>query len=148
MPFSSQIAGRDRDLGLSFGIRIRSADCGAIRNPVGVGCEKIGDCPDRVSAMGKELLVGQMFLATSARIVKSDAVVVADCGEVVRVEESSRVGEFRAVVAVLEATARITNVEVNIELVTRRECGCQLVDRVKIAGAGGYNMERAAELNV
>jgi len=83
---------------------------------VGVGCEKIGDCPDRVSAMGKELLVGQMLLATSARIVKFDAVVVADCGEVVRVEESSRVGEFRAFVAVLEATARITTLKLTSSL--------------------------------
>jgi len=75
-----------------------------------------------------------MLFATSARIVKFDAVVVANYGEVVRVEESSGVCEFRAFVAVLEAAARITHLEINVELVTRRECGCQLVDRVKIVG--------------
>ena len=148
VPFSSQIAGRDRDLGLAFGIRIRGADCGAIRNPVGVGCEEIGDCPDSVSTMGKELLVGQMLFATSARIVKFDTVVVADGGEIVGVEEGAGVGEFGAFVAVLEAATRIADVEVNIELVTWGEWGCQFEDGVEIARAGGYNMERAAEPNV
>ena len=98
--------------------------------------------------MRNEFLVGEMLLAAAARIVKFDAVVIADRGEVIRVEESSRVGEFRTFIAILEATARIADVEVSIELVTWREWCCQLVDGVKIAGAGGYDMECAAELNV
>ena len=89
-----------------------------------------------------------MVLAAATRIVKFDAVVVTDCGKVIRVEESSRVCEFRTFIAILEATARMTDVEGSIELVTWREWCCQLVDGVKIAGAGGYDMECAAELNV
>jgi len=93
------------------------ADVVSKGNPVGVGCEEIGDCTDRVSAMRKEVLVGQMLFAASARIVEFDGVVVADGGEVVGVEEGAGVAEFGAFVAVLEAATRIADVEVNVELV-------------------------------
>ncbi len=89
-----------------------------------------------------------MLFAATTRIVKFDAVVIADDGEVVGVEEGAGVGEFGSFVTVLESATRIADVEVNINLVTWGERGCQLIDGVEIARAGGYNMERAAEPNV
>jgi len=86
-----------------------------------------------------------MLFAATARIVKFDAVVIADGGEIVGVEEGAGVGKLGAFVAVLEATTRITDVEVNIELLTWAEWGRQLIDGVEIARAGRYNMERAPE---
>jgi hypothetical protein len=83
-----------------------------------------------------------VFFAATARIVKLDAVVIADGGKVIGIEERSGVGEFRAFVAILEATARITDVEVNIEFLTWGERRCQFIDGVEIARAGRYNMER------
>src|SRR5882757_8496274 len=88
-----------------------------------------------------------MLLAATARIIKFNAVVVADGGEITRVEESPGIGKFGAFVAVLEATARVTDVEGNVDLFTWREWSCQLIDRVKIARARRYNLEGPAETN-
>jgi hypothetical protein len=82
VPFSSQIAGGYSDLRFAFGIRIRSANRGAISNPVGAGREEIGYCTDGVSTAWQELLLGEMLFAATARIVKLDVIVIADGGKV------------------------------------------------------------------
>ncbi len=98
--------------------------------------------------MGEELLVGQVLFAAAAGIVEFDSVVVADCREVVGVEEGAGVGELWSLVAVFEASAGVGDGEVQVQLVAGGERGVELVDGVDVAGARRDDVKGAVELNV
>ena len=120
-----------------------------VRDPVGLSTEE--DVVHRVSgvaALSHFFETGQVLFAAPTRVVELDAGVVADVGDVVRVEESAVVGELSRLIAVLEAAGLMAQITAECDGLARRQGLVEAVDRVHLARRGTEQMERAVELEI
>ena len=148
VPVALEVAGRDGDLGLAFGVVVRGADDGVVGDPVGVLGEEVGAAAEGVAALGEILYGAEVFFATAAWVGEFEVGGVADGGEVAAVKEGAGVGELGALAAIAEAARAVADVEVHVHFFAGSEGLIERVDGVEIALGGGDFVEGAVELDV
>src|ERR1700675_510641 len=101
-----------------------------------------------IAAMGHFFESWKVLFTPAARIVQFDAVIVADEGHVIGIEEGSVICELRKLVAIAKTSRLMSNIAGENQSFSGSQWLVEGVDGIHVTRCGANQMERTIEMHV